>query len=152
MDTAWIKIPPELYLKDRKVVFSLKKVKGEYVTSIGLGLYYYDHKQRGKGGGPQAGEPVELPVREVFAVYPNPAKGQAQIEYSLKAPGQVDLSVYDLTGRLVREVVSGRQPAGMHKATWDGRGQDGLKAPSGIYFLRLSSPERTKTARIVVIR
>jgi len=152
VDTAWIQIPPGLYLKDRKVVFSLKKVKGDYVTSIGLGLYYYDHKQRGKGGGPQGGEPVALPVREVFAVYPNPAKGQAQIEYSLKAPGQVDLSVYDLTGRLVKKVVNASQPAGVYKATWDGRDLDGRAVSSGVYFLKLTSPGKAKTARVILVR
>ncbi len=152
VDTAWVQIPPELYLKDRKVVFSLKKVKGDYVTSIGLGLYYYDHKKRGKGGGPQAGEPVALPVREVFAVYPNPAKGQAQIEYSLRAPGQVDLSVYDLTGRLVKKVVDASQVAGVYKATWDGRDLGGRAVSSGVYFLKLTSPGKAKTARVVLVR
>lgn len=152
VDTAWIQIPPELYLKDRKVVFSLKNLKGDYVTNLGLGLYYYDHKQRGKGGGPQAGVPVELPVREVFAVYPNPAKGQTQIEYSLRAPGKVDLSVYDLTGRLVRKVVDASQLAGIYKVTWDGRDLGGRAVSSGVYFLKLTSPGKAKTARVVLVR
>jgi hypothetical protein len=152
VDTAWLQIPPELYLKDRKVVFSLKNVKGSYVTALGLGLYYYDHKQRGKGGGPQVGVPVALPVREVFAVYPNPAKGQAQIEYSLKVPGRVDLSVYDLTGRLVRKVVEASQPAGVYKVAWDGRDLGGRAVSSGVYFLKLTAPGKAKTARVVLVR
>jgi len=132
------------------VVFSLKKVRGDYVTSLGLTLYQRDPR-RGKGGG-QAGELVTLPVKEVFAVYPNPMNDRAQIEYSLKAPGVVSLAVYDVMGRLVKKVVDGKQPAGVHKAVWDGKGADGRLVSSGIYFVRLNSPERAKTARVVIVR
>jgi len=105
-----------------------------------------------QGGGPQAGVPVSMPYREVFAVYPNPVKGQAQIEYSLKAPGLVELAVYDVTGRLVREVVNGAQLAGVHRASWDGKSASGHQAPSGIYFVKLNSSGVNKTARFVVVR
>jgi hypothetical protein len=120
-------------------------------------LYQRDPKPRsmnggGQGGGPQAGEPVFMPYREVFAVYPNPAKGQAQIEYSVKAPGVVDLAVYDVMARLVRRVVKGEVQAGVHRASWDGKTEEGNQAPSGIYFLKLNSPGINKTARIVIVR
>jgi len=150
VDTAWMKIPPQAYQKDRKVKFSLKNVKGDYVTSLGLMLYQRDPR-RGKGG-PQIGEAVVLPVREVFAVSPNPMNNQALIEYSLTSPGKVDLSVYDVAGRLVRRVVDAAQPAGAHKVTWDGCDQAGRRVSSGIYFVRLTSPAKVKTARLVVVR
>ena len=150
VDTAWIKIPPEAYQRDRKVVFSLKNVRGDYVTSLGLMLYQRD-PLRGKGG-PQSGDQALLPVREVFAVYPNPLKAQAQIEFSLHAPGKVNLSVYDVMGRLVKEIVDGRMPAGVYRTAWDGRDQAGRLSGSGVYFLRLSTSERTKTKRVVVVK
>jgi hypothetical protein len=152
VDTAWVRIPPEAYERDRKVTFSLKNVRGDYVTGLSLTLFQRDPKGRGKGG-PQAGEPVAQPVmREVFAVYPNPMKDQVQIEYSLKAPSEARLSVYDVMGRLVRKVVEGRQPAGVHRTTWDGKNENGKLAPGGVYFLRLNTPERTRTARLVLVR
>lgn len=151
VDTAWFKVPPEAYARDRKVAFSLKNLRGDYVTTLGITLYQRDPKRGGKGG-PQAGEPIVAPVREVFAVYPNPTKSQAQIEYSLKAHGKVDLSVYDVTGRLVRRVVDGIRPAGVHRAVWDGKDETGRSLSSGIYLFRLSSPEKTRTARIVVVK
>jgi hypothetical protein len=150
VDTAWIKIPPELYKQDRKVSFSLKNLRGDYVTALGVTIYQRDPK-RGKGGG-QAGEPVAVPAKEVFAVYPNPTKGQAQIEYSLKSSSSVRLGIYDVTGRLVRDVVNEAQPAGVHRASWDGKNASGHQASSGIYFVRLIAPEVNKTARFVVVR
>jgi hypothetical protein len=152
VDTAWFKIPLELYQDDHRVVVTARKVRGDYVTRLGMTLFQVDPKNRGKGGGPQLGEPVSLPVREVFAVFPNPMSSQTQIEYSLKAPGQVNLSVYDVTGRMVRKLVHGTQPAGVFKASWDGKDANGRSVVGGVYFLRLTSPEKTKTARLVVVR
>lgn len=91
------------------------------------------------------------PLKDVFAVYPNPMNRQTQVEYSLKAPGKVNLSVYDLEGRLVQRIVDAEQPAGVYHTAWDGRGQDGRTAPAGVYFFRLSMPDKTKTARVVMI-
>jgi hypothetical protein len=151
VDTAWVRVPPVAYERDRKVSFSLKNVRGDYVTGLSLTIFQCDPK-RGKGG-PQAGEPVTQPaIREVFAVYPNPTTSKTQIEYSLKSSSQVNLSVYDVAGRLVREVVNGPQPAGVHRASWDGRTASGHQAPSGIYFVKLNSPGANKTFRFVVVR
>jgi hypothetical protein len=150
VDTAWIKIPPKAYQRDRKVVFALKKVSGDYVTSLGLMLYQRD-PLRGKGG-PQSGGLTGQPAQEMFAVCPNPTKGEVQVEYSLMSPGKVSLSVFDITGRLIREIVDGGMPAGVYRAAWDGRDQAGKLSGSGVYFLRLNTPERVKTKRLVVVR
>jgi hypothetical protein len=150
VDTAWIKIPPKAYQRDRKVVFSLKNVRGDYVTSLGLMLYQRD-PLRGKGG-PQSAGIANLPQREVFAVYPNPVNAEAQVEYSLRIPGKVNLLVYDVLGRLVRALEDGMKPAGIHRVSWDGKDADGRLAGSGVYFIKLNTPERSKTARLVVVR
>jgi hypothetical protein len=151
VDTAWFKIPPVVYANDHRAAFALKNVKGDYVTNLGLTLYQRDPWRSGKGG-PQVGAPVDPVYREVFAVYPNPSKGEAQVVYSLRVPGKVDLSIYDVTGRMVRKLVDGSQPAGVHKVTWDSKDALGRKVSNGIYFVRLSSPERVKTVKAVVLR
>jgi len=127
------------------------------LPALGLTLFQRDPKPRGmngggQGGGPQAGVPVSKPYREVFAVYPNPVKDQAQIEYSLKALGEVDLVVYDVMGRLVRSVVEGVVQVGVHRVSWDGKDRDGRKVSSGIYLVKLSSPDQSKMARLIVVR
>jgi len=69
-----------------------------------------------------------------------------------RLPGEVKLAVYDVMGRLVRNVVGGRLPAGLHKAAWDGKDALGRKVTNGVYFVRLSSPDRVKTVKAVVVR
>jgi hypothetical protein len=157
VDTIRVRIPPELYVQDRNVRFVLKNLRGDYVPALGLTLFQRDPKPRGmngggQGGGGQAGEPVSMPYREVFAVYPNPTNSQTQIEYSLQVSGQVDLAVYDVVGRLVRQLVRSQQPAGVHRAAWDGKTESGERVSSGIYFVKLNAPGLNKTSRFVVVR
>lgn len=83
---------------------------------------------------------------------PNPFRDEMQLTYSLPTAQDVSLEVYDLRGRLVRVLASGRREIGDHDATWDGRGADGARAPSGTYVLRLSGPGGSHTASITAIR
>lgn len=84
---------------------------------------------------------------------PNPAKGAAEIRYSLPRAGTVELSVYDVAGRLVRTF--GRQWLGIgrHTTRWDCTDQAGRKVPSGVYFYRLAVDSgRVLKGKLTVIR
>ncbi len=68
---------------------------------------------------------VEMPLPALPVLhlnYPNPFNPQTTIRYELPAALPVDLQVYDLRGRLVRTLASGRiERAGEHRIQWDGR-------------------------------
>jgi len=68
---------------------------------------------------------------------PNPFSGSTAITYSLDSRCSVDLRIYDVTGRLIRELARGEEEAGVHSTFWDGRDQDGVKVRSGVYLYRL---------------
>ncbi len=151
VDTAWIQIPPTAYERDRKAVFALRNVQGDYVTSLGLTLYQKDPKPRGKGG-PQSGEISTLASTEQFTISPNPSASAVQVMYSLRAPSPVQVAVYDIEGRLVRKLVEGRQPAGLHRLVWDGRDEKGARVTSGVYLIRSVAGGRTRTGKAVLLR
>ena len=80
----------------------------------------------------------ELPVRfELEQNYPNPFNPSTRISYSLARAGLVRLSVFDLLGREVRELVQGRMAAGHHSINWDATDGAGNKLASGVYIYRL---------------
>ncbi|MEM6785569.1 MAG: T9SS type A sorting domain-containing protein, partial [Bacteroidota bacterium] len=92
-----------------------------------------------------------LGTTQVFPVqllgsYPNPAVNQARIRYSLDAPQDVRVEVYDLTGRRVATVVSGLQEAGVQEAIFDTAG-----LASGVYLYRLTSGSYAVTQRMTVV-
>jgi hypothetical protein len=68
---------------------------------------------------------------------PNPAPAGAQIPFSLPSAADVSISVYDLAGRLVRIVVTGRFSSGSHTVHWNGRDASGNVVSGGVYFYSL---------------
>jgi hypothetical protein len=78
--------------------------------------------------------------------------GGAEIRYGLAHPTDVRIVIYDIRGRLVRRVLHERQPAGEHRATWDGRDGNGDLVAAGIYLYRLEAAGLGHTGKIVVVR
>jgi hypothetical protein len=79
---------------------------------------------------------------------PNPSFGQATIKYALARDGEVEIAVYDISGRQVAMVLRERQERGLHQATWTGR-----RAASGVYFVRVSVGGVTiGTGKLMVVR
>jgi hypothetical protein len=85
----------------------------------------------------------------VAAASPNPFRGTTSIRFGLVHPGDVGLELFDVRGRRVRTLVSGPLPSGNHFATWDGRDDMGVPAPSGVFFVRLTSAAGTHVTRLV---
>jgi hypothetical protein len=82
-----------------------------------------------------------------LAAYPNPARGQATIRFTLPEAANARLAVYDVLGREVAVLVDGRLEAGAHAATFDARG-----LPAGPYVYRFAAGERAQTGRITLVR
>jgi hypothetical protein len=82
-----------------------------------------------------------------FNVYPNPAKGNAVIEYSLSTDTKVSLSIYNVLGVKVSEIVNADQSAGTYKYPVISN-QNGLK--SGIYFISLMIDGKSITQRLII--
>jgi beta-lactamase superfamily II metal-dependent hydrolase len=91
---------------------------------------------------------------EVLGVYPNPAyAGAAHILYRTPPTTAVDVSIYDVTGKLVRKLAAGAFPGGVRAVTWDGRDESGKPASGGIYLIRLVAGSGIhQTKRLVLYR
>jgi hypothetical protein len=74
-----------------------------------------------------------------LTVSPNPFNPESHILYSLPASGHVHLAVYDLSGRLVKTLVSGEMKAGQHTTRWDATNTYGQKVSCGIYLYHLAT-------------
>ncbi len=83
---------------------------------------------------------------------PNPFRPATTIAYAVPRNGSVQLSVFDVTGRLVRRLVGQVQAAGRYQVIWDGRDTAGRRAASGVYFYRLVTGDVIETRCMVRIR
>jgi hypothetical protein len=85
-------------------------------------------------------------------VWSSVASRNVQIRYALRRSGWVKLQVQDITGRVVRALVSGQMQAGSYAAAWDGRDRYGRPAGSGVYFCRLQAGGYLATKKLLMMR
>ena len=83
---------------------------------------------------------------------PNPFDRQAEFSFTLPRPSPVRLTIRDVQGRRVREVIGRDLPAGPHSATWDGRDDRGRRAATGIYFAILEAGGTVVRTRVALLR
>jgi beta-glucanase (GH16 family) len=85
--------------------------------------------------------------------YPNPFNPVTTISYEMPSAGTVDLSVYDVSGRLVKRLVAGEVAgAGRHAVTWDGTNDAGRAVATGVYLCRLEANGHARTQMMVMVK
>ncbi len=86
--------------------------------------------------------------------YPNPFNPTTTIEFSIQNNSKVELSIYNIKGQKVKQLVSGiRQlPEGQHSVVWDGKDCNNDSVASGIYFYKLKAGEYSKTRKMLLLR
>lgn len=85
--------------------------------------------------------------------HPNPFNPMTTIRFELSESATVNLAVYDVAGRLVKQLLAHEARGyGRHEVVWDGRDLSGRSAASGLYFYRIETENDRATGRIVLIR
>ncbi|MCB9465546.1 MAG: T9SS type A sorting domain-containing protein [Candidatus Eisenbacteria bacterium] len=84
--------------------------------------------------------------------WPNPFTNQTDISYSLEGADQVRIDVFDVSGRLVRELWNGSSTPGSHSVAWDGRDRDLRPMPAGVYYYRLETSRGAVRRSMTLIR
>jgi hypothetical protein len=92
------------------------------------------------------------PAFELGQNYPNPFNGYTLIEFQLPGPANVELSVYDITGRKVAELAGEVLGAGRHSVSWNGTDQAGRKVSSGVYFYRIEAGAYSLTNKMILLQ
>jgi hypothetical protein len=90
----------------------------------------------------------EIPEKYILGQnYPNPFNPQTNFSYSLVKDSEVKLLVYDITGKIVKEIFNGCQNAGTYSVIFDASGYS-----SGIYFYKLITKDFTDTRKMVLVK
>jgi hypothetical protein len=136
-----------VYNEECSLIYSIRQLsQGGYIaaglTLNGTGLLLRYEPETGISDG--EGLPA---VMSLGNPHPNPSSEGFSIFYSLPSSMQVDLAVYDLSGRRVETLLSGPMEAGSHQVLWDPG-----DAPSGCYLVVLRTEEGIETRRCVLMR
>jgi V8-like Glu-specific endopeptidase len=90
-----------------------------------------------------------------FALYqnrPNPFNPTTVIDFSIDSATDVVLSIYDVSGTLVRTLVDRQLTPGIYAEQWDGRDQNGQAVATGIYLYRLQAGSKIMTRKAVLLK
>lgn len=88
----------------------------------------------------------------VLSIAPNPMRHRTGIAYSLVRECRVELTIFDVQGRIVRNLASETQTAGFHHQYWDGADRSGVQVAAGVYFCRLSTGTANRILKVIVAR
>ena len=91
---------------------------------------------------------VEIPTEYVLKpAYPNPFNPVTNIEFGLPITNFVSLSIYDLQGRVIVELVNSELDAGWHSYTWNAK-----NIASGLYFVKLSTENFQQIQKVMLLK
>jgi hypothetical protein len=91
-------------------------------------------------------------ITALGGVYPNPFHAFTTIEYSVKAAGDVKIAVYDVRGRLVKQLLQTRSPQGSYTLSWDGTDNSGKQLSNGIYYLSMHTDAYHTSRKMLLLR
>ena len=94
--------------------------------------------------------PVKIGINQI---YPNPFNPIANIQFEVSEISQVELSIYNLNGRLVSTLVNAIVNPGKYTSLWNGVDSFGNPVSSGIYFVVLESNKKPiQTQKLVLLK
>ena len=84
--------------------------------------------------------------------YPNPFNPITKIDFTIEISSMMTLSIYDLKGKLVKELLTRTMPMGSHSITWNGKDTHGNVVPTGIYFYVLTDGISFKREKMILLK
>jgi len=88
----------------------------------------------------------------LFHNFPNPFNTSTMISYLLVTNNKIELSIYNLMGKEVKQLVNEEQSAGEYQITWNGKDNNEKEVSSGIYIAVLTSGKFKKSIKLTLIR
>jgi hypothetical protein len=88
-------------------------------------------------------------LAETVNVFPNPFTDHIQVSLNIVNPGNVNISVFDQAGRMIKTLYSGKANTGVTNLQWYGDSDDGPVVPPGVYIIRISTPDQLYHYKII---
>jgi hypothetical protein len=120
------------------------------------GKYFYRLGAMNSQGVTEWNGPVSVIFRKnihsnILSVVPSGSR-KVKVNYIIEDPGDLEIVLYDLTGRKIKTLYDGRKTRGKHSITWNGRMNSGGFASTGVYFCRIKTGQYTTTVKFVYMR
>lgn len=84
--------------------------------------------------------------------YPNPFNPTTTISYSLDKDSEVEVNIFDISGKLITTLRNKYQTQGEHSITWNGIDASGSKVGAGVYFYQVKTGDFVGTKKMVLVK
>jgi histidinol-phosphate aminotransferase len=101
---------------------------------------------------PLGDSPVSLRSTDLYQATPNPFNSTTMIRVYVPSPQEVRLDIYDIQGRLVRQLCDRSLGTGEHAFEWNGTNYSGAAVATGAYFYRMTAGESVITRKMLLIK
>lgn len=158
--SGWVSLPycgPDM--NDREYVFGLFIHDGsnEVYCDARLGTAFELFRDEVTAGlqsclSPVPDQPAVVAGRMLQPTYPNPFNPRTAIDFIAERTAPVTLAIYDISGRRVKVLLDQVMAEGPHRLFWNGTDQNGRAVSSGTYLLRLQTPDKNESQKIMLVR
>jgi len=100
----------------------------------------------------EQGEIIVPAKFNLHSAYPNPFNPVTTLSYDLPSEAQVELAVFDISGRLVTTLVKKSQAGGSYDVQWNGMDANGNTLPSGLYLYRLQAGKFVANEKMLLLK
>jgi len=84
--------------------------------------------------------------------YPNPFNPVTTVSYKLAEPEFVNLSVYDVNGNFIKNLISGKRGSGENIVNWNGKNDANENVAGGVYFYRIETESYSSTKKMILLK
>jgi flagellar hook assembly protein FlgD len=88
----------------------------------------------------------------LYSPYPNPFNPVTHFKFDIPNLDAVNISVFDLSGKLTRTITNEEYRQGRYSLTWNGRNSQGKIVPTGIYFIQLTTSSFVQTKKALFLK
>ena len=84
--------------------------------------------------------------------YPNPFNPVTNLSYDLPEDAMVNITIYDMMGKVIASLVNGQQSAGFKTLPWDATNQSGMPISAGLYIYTIQAGEFNQTRKMILLK
>lgn len=97
--------------------------------------------------------PDKSPARKIkLQIAPSVLKNSTTIKYNVPVSGLTTISIYDISGKLIKTLINDYKSAGSYKVNWNGKDETGKNVTNGTYFVKINCEKYNCSSSLVVIR
>jgi len=99
------------------------------------------------------GNEDQIPIAlSVDSNYPNPFNPSTTIKFSIPTDGNVKLTIYNIKGQVVKELINKEMSAGQHNIVWNGTDSSYCQVSSGLYYARIEQGSTIKHHKMMLLK